>query len=113
MSTFHSIQRANERTPFHGRRAERFVENGIRRGKAAESFRQREYDYLANCGRDNCVARAYNGYCLIINNQEECVTLYRLPEWFGRKRHYDRKKGIRKEKKYARRRGIYHEREAE
>jgi len=111
MSTYHSIQRANERTRFSGRAAERFIENGIRRGKAAKDFRQKENAFLANCGRDHCVAKAYNGFCLIINDRDECVTLYRLPEWFGRKRFYDRKEGIRNIKRYAKRRAIFHEQE--
>lgn len=100
MCTEHSIQRANERTRYSGRSAERFIRNGIARGKAAEDFNQLEGSYLASLARDNCIAKAYNGYCLIISRDGECVTLYRLPNWFGKKRHYDSKTLIRNAKHY-------------
>ena len=101
MCTIHSIQRANERTRYSGRAAERFIQNGITRGKAAEDFSQNESAYLTGLARDNCVAKAYNGYCLIISERGDCVTLYELPEWFGRKRLYDSKTRIRNPKRYA------------
>ncbi len=101
MCTIHSIQRANERTRYSGKAAERFIQNGIVRGKAAEDFSQQESAYLAGLARGNCVAKAYNGYCLIISEQGDCVTLYELPEWFGKKRHYDSKIRIRNPKRYA------------
>ena len=66
MCTYHSIQRANERTRYNGKAAVRFVERGIERGKTAEDFNQDERKYLANCAYDNCTAKAYNGFCLII-----------------------------------------------
>lgn len=101
MCTIHSIQRANERTRYSGKSAERFIRNGIVRGKAAEDFSQQESTYLAGLARDNCVAKAYNGYCLIISERGDCVTLYELPEWFGKKRHYDSKALIRNPKRYT------------
>ena len=101
MCTYHSIQRANERTRYNGKTAIRFIENGIERGKTAEDFTQDERVFLANCGYDNCTAKAYNGYCLIVSEAGVCVTLYPLPEWFGKKRHYDGKTRVRKAKRYA------------
>ena len=101
MCTYHSIQRANERTRYNGKAAVRFVERGIERGKTADDFKQNEREYLANCAYDNCTAKAYNGFCLIISEDGDCVTLYRLPEWFGKKRHYDGKTRIRNVKRYA------------
>ena len=101
MCTIHSIQRANERTRYNGKTAVRFVEKGIERGKTAEDFNQDEREYLTNCAYGNCIAKAYNGFCLIISEDGDCVTLYRLPEWFGKKRHYNRKTRIRNAKRYT------------
>lgn len=102
MCTKHSIIRAKERTPYNGKAAERFIENGIARGKTADDFKQKkERAYLQNCAHHNCIAKAYNGYCLIISNTGDCVTLYRLPEWFGKKRYYDGKHPVRNAKKYS------------
>ncbi len=101
MYTYHSILRANERTRYSGKTAIRFIENGIERGKTAKDFTQDERQYLETCGHDNCIAKAYNGYCLIISEDGVCVTLYPLPGWFGKKRHYDGKTRVRNAKRYA------------
>ena len=100
MCTYHSIQRANERTRYKGKTAVRFIENGIARGKTASDFTQAERDYLLNTPYDSCIAKAYNGFCLIISEDGECITLYPLPEWFGKKRYYTGKKRIRNVKRY-------------
>ena len=101
MCTDHSIERANERTRFNGKTAVRFIENGIARGRTAEEFSRDESRYLVKLARGNCIAKAYNGYCLIISDSGICVTVYKLPEWFGKKRYYDGKKRIRNVKKYS------------
>ncbi len=101
MCTKHSVVRANERTPYNGKAAVRFIENGIARGKTAEEFKQKEREYLKNCAYNNCVAKAYNGFCLIISSDGDCVTLFRLPDWFGKKRYYNGKNQIRNIKKYS------------
>ena len=101
MCTIHSIERANERTRFNGKTAIRFIENGIERGKTADEFTQKESKYLASLARDNCVAKVYNGFCLIVSELGVCVTIYKLPEWFGKKRYYDGKKRVRNVKNYT------------
>lgn len=101
MCTNHSIQRANERTQFSGKSAVRFIENGIARGKTADDFTSKESIYLANCAKGGCTAKAYNGFCLIIGENGDCVTIYQLPDWFGRKRYYDGKKRVRNVKRYT------------
>ena len=74
MCTSHSIQRANERTQFSGKSAIRFIKNGIARGKTADDFSSKESIYLANCAKGGCTAKAYNGFCLIIGDNGDCVT---------------------------------------
>lgn len=101
MCSEHSVIRANERTPYTGKAAIRFIENGIRRGKTAEHFTQKENRYLVSQSREGCIAKAYEGFCFIVNELQVCVTLYRLPEWFGRKRYYDSKAPVRNVKRYA------------
>ncbi len=101
MCTKHSIKRADERTRFNGKAAVRFIENGIARGKTASDFTQKESNYLATCAHNNCTAKAYNGFCLIIGENGDCVTIFKLPEWFGKKRFYDSKERIRNAKRYA------------
>lgn len=101
MYTYHSLQRAEERTQFSGKTAMRFIENGISRGKTAADYKKEESQYLSRIAYDGCIAKAYNGYCLIISDLGDCVTLYPLPEWFGKKKHYDGKKRIRNIKRYT------------
>ena len=62
---------------------------------------ERPQIYLATCPEGECTAKAYNGFCLIIGDNGDCVTIYRLPEWFGKKRYYDGKKTVRNAKRYA------------
>ena len=100
MCTEHCIERASERTGYMGKTALRFIENGIARGKSAKDFKQDESEYLLRREQNNCTARVYNGFCFIISEYGECITLYRLPHWFGKKRHYDSKTRIRNAKKY-------------
>ena len=101
MCTIHSIERVNERTRFNGKTAIRFLENGIARGKLTDEYSQKERKYLESLARDNCVAKTYNGFCLIISEYGTCVTIYKLPEWFGKKRYYDGKKRVRNIKRYV------------
>ena len=102
MTTFHSIQRTQERTGFNVRTSERFIENAIERGKGAEAFSAKERDYLLHKEeQDGCRAIIYNTYCFIVNSDDRCVTMYSAPKWFGKKR-YDGKREIRDVKKYAR-----------
>ena len=101
MYTYHSLQRAEERTRFNGKAARRFIENGLTRGKTADDYTKEERRYLSSIAYDDCIAKAYNGYCLIISSDGDCVTLYPLPDWFGKKKHYDGKTQIRNVKRYA------------
>lgn len=95
MVTLHSIQRAHERTRYKGKAAIRFIENGIERGKTAQEFTQKEREYLESVSHNDCIAKAYNGFCFIITESGICVTLYELPKWFGKRRYYNQKRRIR------------------
>ena len=101
MYTYHSLIRAEERTRYNGKSAKRFIQNGIVRGKTADEFKRDEKLYLSTIAYDDCIAKAYNGYCLIISSDGDCVTLYPLPDWFGKKKHYAGKTRIRNVKRYT------------
>ena len=100
-STIHSIDRAKERAGINERKAEKMISLALERGKKSEDFTSWEKDYLQNEAYDGCIAIAFNGYCYIVNNDGFCVTLYKLPSWFGKKKHYNGKERIRDYKKYC------------
>ena len=50
----------------------------------------------------NATAIAYNNFCYIVSEEGFCVTLYPLPVWFGKKKHFNGKERIRNMKAYAR-----------
>ena len=103
MTTYHGIQRTKERTGFNMKTSERFIENAIERGKEAEFFPTRERDYLLQKEeQEGCKALVYNTYCFIIGTDNNCITMYSVPGWFGKKKHHDGKRKIKDIKKYIR-----------
>lgn len=101
-TTKHSIERMKSRLNINERKAEKRLFDAITRGECADAFSSRERAFLANEGRNGCVAVAYDGYCYILNADNICVTLYPLPAWFGKKKRFDGKTKIRKVKRYYR-----------
>lgn len=101
--TIHGVSRAKERRKVKNvRSAEKNVTMAIQRGKRAEDCTSWERAYLSNEAYDNCVAIAYNNFCYIVNTAGVCVTLYPLPIWFGKKKHFNGKERIRDYKQYCR-----------
>lgn len=107
MTTIHCIDRAKERAGLNEKRAEKMVALAIERGKTADSFTSWERSYLKGEENDNCIAIAFAGYCYLINYQCECITMYPLPSWFGKKKHFDGKERIRNYKKYCKNNSLY------
>lgn len=102
-STNHCCERMEQRTKLKGDEAIRFANNAVHKGRNASFYTGKEKRYLEEKERDDISAVTYNGYCFIINKSKEaCVTMYELPEWFGRKEHYQGKEKIRNYKKYMR-----------
>lgn len=108
-STVHCLDRAKERAGFNERKAEKMIELALKRGKRAQDFSSWEHDYLCAEACDECIAVAYNGYCYIINPEGFCITLYPLPAWFGKKKHFNGKERIRDYKKYCKSNEYYEE----
>ena len=103
-TTRHSHQRAKERLHSKNlRKSQRQVMNALARGKRAEDFRASwERRFLELASRDSCYAVAYNQCCYIFSDKDICVTVYKLPAWFGKRKLCDGKEVIRNAKKYDR-----------
>lgn len=102
VTTQHSFDRSKERQKIKNRRtAERNISLAIQRGKRADDYSSWERDYLRKEARGKCAALVYNNSCYIISEDGVCVTLFRLPRWFGKKKHFDGKERIRSYKKYC------------
>ena len=84
-------------------------EAGITYGKTAESFRlASDRKYLNSKCSDNAIAKVYQGYCFIVNTEwNGCVTVYKLPEWFGKAHRFDGKEKICNPIKYDRKYNCY------
>ena len=101
-ATIHSIDRAKERAGINERKAHKMIGLALTRGKTAEDFTSWERDYLRGECKENTIAIAYNNFCYIVNETGFCVTLYPLPAWFGKKKHFNGKERIRNMKIYSR-----------
>ena len=102
MTTYHAIQRTQKRAGFNLESSERFIANAVKRGRSAEMFNAKEREYLqrqeAKKGYQTIV---YNSFCFIVSDDGFCVTMFALPAWFEKKRHYVGKQRIRDAKKYV------------
>ena len=92
-ATVHSIDRIKERAGKNEKNAEKLIALALERGKSADRFTSWERSYLSREASDNCTALAYDGLCYIVNENGFCVTMYPLPAWFGKKKHYNGKNG--------------------
>ena len=100
--TYHSIERAKERLGYNEKVAKKQIKRALERGKTADCFSSWEKNYLENESRENTYAIAYNNFCYIVGSDGTCVTMYPLPAWFGKKKHFDGKEKIRNAKAYSR-----------
>lgn len=101
MTTLHSLERAKERMGMNKKVAIKQIRLALERGKTFEEFTSWEKNYLGKEAYGNCRAVAYNGYCYIFNDKDYCVTMYPLPIWFGKKKHFDGKNRIKNYKAYS------------
>jgi len=102
MTTYHAIQRTQERANLNLHRSLRFISNAINRGKSAEAFHSIEREYLLEKeSKYGCVALVYNTFCFIVNDEDTCITMYSLPTWFGKKRNlYVGKERVKDKRRY-------------
>ena len=105
-ATTHSVERAKERMGVNEKRAVKDIQRASDRGKRADAFSSWERDYLDRHSADDSLAIAYNGFCYIFDtNAKICITLFRLPEWFGKKKNFDGKVKVKNPKKYYKLKG--------
>lgn len=108
-ATIHSIERAKERANLNEKKAIRNIAKALERGKKASDFSSWERSYLEDESTEVSTAIAYNGFCYIIGEYGQCITLYALPSWFGNKKHFVGKEKIRNYKKYCKNNRVYNE----
>ena len=109
--TIHGASRLKERCKVkNSRSAEKNITRAFQRGKHATDCTSWEKAFLMKECHNDCTAIAYNGFCYVFNSNNVCVTLYPLPSWFGKKKHFHGKKRIRKFKKYCKVNTPYNER---
>lgn len=101
-ATIHSLERAMERIGFNEKTADKQFRFAMERRKTCEDFTSWEQKYLAKEAYVGCGAFEYDGYCYIVNELGLCVTIYQLPAWFGKKKHFNMIERIRNMKSYAR-----------
>ena len=104
MLSYHGQKRAKKRFRIGYDRAESKFEKARLYGKYKEDyvFRSPEYDYLLSKERHKGnQAVAYDGV-LYIFDDETCITMFTLPAWFGRRKHYEGKEQVRHVKAYMR-----------
>ena len=105
--TDHSLQRAKERLSKNEKEACTYIIKAMERGTTSDAFRSQERMYLQN--KENAYPgtkiRVYDGNCFVFTadtDDEICLTLFPLPGWFGKKKHYIGKTMIRNPRKYSR-----------
>lgn len=100
--TKHSIIRTEERASVKERVAKRLINNAKERGLAPNCFPLRERKYLESRENEKRIVRYYLGYCFVFSSDFCCITMFPVPQWFGKKVLFQGKTKIRKPKKYAR-----------
>ena len=102
MTTYHAVQRTQERAGMSTGKAERFVRNAVKRGLGVDSFKSIEHEYLKSYDtEDGCRAVVYNSYCFVISGEDNCITMFALPDWFGKNNKNKKKQQLRDVTKYA------------
>lgn len=99
-ATPHALTRAKERRGFNEKRALNWIKKALERGRDHSFFSSWEHDYLREEGKGCCIALAYDGFAFILDSRGVCVTLYKLPHDFGKKKNYVGKTPLRDGKKY-------------
>ncbi len=88
----HYFDRAKERIGINRKRAERITDLAKKRGITYEQCnRAAERRYLQRRSKGHTMAIAYNSCCFIMDKKtSECVTIYKLPRWFGKRKTVER-----------------------
>ncbi len=102
MVSQHYLERAKERMGLNQSKAIRMEDIVFNRGLLSDDLPKKERTYLASKETDESLPRFYNGYIFIYNVEGLCLTVYKAPEWFGKKGSFEGKRKIRDPWKYRR-----------
>ena len=105
-ASYHSLIRARERLGLKTNAAEREIRKAYTEGLDATEFNSREKEYLINKGLSGAIVKVFNGSCYIFSENAICITIYKVPSWFGRRQYFDGKEKIRNPKNYYRHYGV-------
>lgn len=105
-ATVHSMERIKERAGMkNSEEMARYITSAVTKGKPAEEYTSAERKYLEKVSQkeSNRKAVTYDGKCFIFTADKTiCITMFPLPAWFGKKKHYDGKTKIRHPYRYIR-----------
>ena len=101
--TYHSIKRAKERSGLSFEGSIKLIERAFERGLRSPELPGRERRFVEKKERERDTNIIYYlGFLFVLGDNEECVTMYEVPNWFCRKGNFDGKIMIRNKKKYYR-----------
>lgn len=88
IQTMHYISRSKLRGGLNSKRAIRMAELAWSRGYRIKECRWSEdKKYLLKKSNEDIEAVAYNGFCFLFNRTDlKCITVYKLPKDFGKKK---------------------------
>ena len=108
ITTKHCEERADERRQLNKKGINRQIQLAYERGKRLEDFHtSAEREYLMRKESNSVKAIVYNGFCYILGEDDVFVTMFLLPEWFGKKHFYQGKEKVRNARKYFRLNSCY------
>ena len=99
--TLHYTERAKERMGLNAKAALTVMQHAYERGLPYEAFTSRERDYLEAKCSPRIELRVYQDHCFLYT-AKVCLTVYRLPQWFGHRSYARDGRRIRNAKKYHR-----------
>ncbi len=105
-ATYHSLVRAKERLGLKADAAEREIRKAFMQDLDVSEFTAREKEYLNSKEIYGAAVKVYKNICYIFSEEGVCITVYKVPGWFGRRQFFDGKKKIRNPKDYYRHYGV-------
>ena len=108
MYTRHAVKRTRERTGLGKEASIRLIQKAIKEGIRPEFFPTREREFLIEEQSKYPDRRilVYENFMYFLSDEYVCITMYGVPEWFGKQR-YEGKMKIRDIKKYMRQTDLY------
>ena len=105
-ATYHSLMRAKKRLGLKAEAAKREMKRAFTDGLDASEFDSKEKEYLIGKEVSGAAVKVYRGSCYIFSEEGTCITVYKVPAWFGKRQFFDGKKKIRNPKDYYRHYGV-------